>query len=108
MNDPKPVEWLATTLEDMNNLRDGLQDDLGFNLYLVQIGKTPTSYRPMPSVGPGVYELRAADKDGIARLMYVAKFDDAVYVLHVFVKKTRKTPDSDIEKAKTRYKEIGK
>ena len=59
----------------------------------------------MPSVGRGVFELRARDEDGIARLMYVAKFRDTVYVLHVFEKKTQKTAQADIDLGKKRYRE---
>ena len=60
----------------------------------------------MPTVGAGVYELRASDSDGIARLMYIAKFAEAVYVLHVFQKKTQKTPQKDIDKAAKRLRDL--
>jgi phage-related protein len=46
-----------------------------------------------------------SDADDIARLMYVAKFRETVYVLHVFAKKTQKTSKADIEKARERYRE---
>lgn len=65
----------------------------------------PHDFRPMRDVGAGTYEIRVSDEDGIARLMYVAKFRDTIYVLHVFEKKTQRTPKQDIEKAKKRYKE---
>jgi phage-related protein len=45
------------------------------------------------------------DADGIARLMYVAKFHDTICVLHVFTKKSRRTPNTDIDIAKKRYRE---
>lgn len=65
----------------------------------------PDNYKPMPAVGAGTYEIRVKDDDGIARLMYVAKFGDRVNVLHVFTKKSQKTPKSDIDLAKKRYRE---
>lgn len=65
----------------------------------------PNNFKPMPTVGAGAYEIRVSDEDGIARLMYVAKFRNTVYVLHVFEKKTQRTPKPDIDKAKKRYKE---
>lgn len=65
----------------------------------------PTDFRPMPSVGAGTYEIRVSDADGIARLTYVAKFRSTVYVLHVFEKKTQRTPRANIDKAKQRCKE---
>lgn len=61
----------------------------------------------MPSVGPGAYEIRVRDEAGTFRVIYVAKFEYAVYVLHAFQKKTRKTPHTDIELAARRYKMIG-
>lgn len=60
----------------------------------------------MASVGAGVREIRVRDEAGIFRVMYVAKFADAIYVLHCFQKKTQQTSRSDIELAKARYKEL--
>lgn len=57
----------------------------------------PNNFKPMPTVGAGTY--------GIARLMYMAKFRNTVYVLHVFEKTTQRTAKPDIDKAKQRYKE---
>ncbi|AUL66069.1 type II toxin-antitoxin system RelE/ParE family toxin [Escherichia coli] len=57
-------------------------------------------------MGPGVREIRTRDADGIYRVMYVAKFEEAVYVLHCFQKKTQTTSQSDIDLAKRRYKEL--
>lgn len=75
------------------------------SFYKVQLGLMPNNYKHMSSVGAGAVEIRVQDEDGIARLMYVAKFDDFVHVLHVFTKKTQTTPQSDIEIAKKRYGE---
>jgi phage-related protein len=58
-------------------------------------------------VGPGAYEIRVRDEAGAFRVIYVAKFETAVYVLHAFQKKTRKTPRADIELAARRYRMIG-
>lgn len=60
----------------------------------------------MEGVGPGVREIRIRDVSGIYRVMYVAKFADAIYVLHCFQKKTRKTAPGDLALAKRRYKEL--
>lgn len=57
----------------------------------------------MPSVGIGVSEIRIHE-GGAFRLIYVAKFSEAVYVLHAFPKKARKTPKADIDLARTRYR----
>ena len=74
---------------------------------MVQLGREPADFKPMPSIGPGTYEIRIRDTAGAFRVIYVAKFADAVYVLHAFQKKTRATTQTDIDLAKQRYKLIG-
>jgi len=74
---------------------------------MVQVGREPADFRPLPSVGPGACEIRVQDEAGAFRVIYVAKFEHAVYVLHAFQKKTRKTSKADIELAAKRYKLIG-
>ena len=58
----------------------------------------------MPTIGPGVEEIRVRDVTGAYRVIYTARFVDAVYVLHVFQKTTRATPRADIELAAQRFK----
>ncbi len=60
----------------------------------------------MPSIGSGVQEIRIRDPDGAFRVIYVAKFAEAVYVLHCFQKKTQKTAGADIELAARRYGDL--
>jgi len=62
----------------------------------------------MPTIGAGVMELRIWDEAGTFRVVYVAKFEDAVYVLHCFKKKTQQTSQSGIELARKRFKELVK
>lgn len=69
----------------------------------MQQGKEPSDWKAMPSVGAGVNEIRVHAK-GEHRVMYVAKFDEAVYVLHAFEKKTQRTPQLDIELARARLR----
>lgn len=73
----------------------------------VQFGGEPKSFKPMPTVGAGAYEIRVRDESGAYRAIYVAKFETAVYVLHAFRKKSPQTAKRDIELAKARYKLIG-
>jgi phage-related protein len=70
------------------------------------MGLMPNNYKPMSTVGSGTYEIGVQDADGIARLIYVAKFDDTICVLHVFTKKSPTTPTADIDIAKKRYREV--
>ena len=66
----------------------------------------PTDFKPMPSIGKGVEEIRVWDESGTFRLIYTARLADAVYVLHAFQKKTQATSKSDIELAKTRFAQL--
>ncbi|MCK9510046.1 MAG: type II toxin-antitoxin system RelE/ParE family toxin [Pigmentiphaga sp.] len=79
---------------------------LGFELMAVQYGAEPGDFKPMPSVGAGAYEIRYRDTTGAYRVIYVAKFADAIYVLHAFQKKAQKTPKPDIDLAATRYRKL--
>jgi phage-related protein len=74
---------------------------------MVQAGREPADFKPLPTVGYGAYELRIRDAAGAFRVVYVAKFEKAVFVLHAFQKKTRKTSQADIRLAAQRYKLIG-
>lgn len=78
----------------------------GFQLDKVQNGEDADDWKPMPGVGNGVHEIRVRDESGAFRLMYVAKFSEAVYVLHAFQKTTRKTARRDLVLAKDRYQEV--
>ena len=88
----KPVYFVGTSREDLRELPETVQETAGFQLFKVQQGKDPDDWKPMPTVGPGVQELRVRDESGAHRVFYVAKFEEAVYVLHVFQKRSRKQP----------------
>ncbi len=77
----------------------------GFQLRRVQQGLEPFEWKPMPAVGPGVREIRV--RTALEhRVLYVAKFAEAVYVLHAFEKRTRKTPQRDVSLARQRFHEL--
>ena len=78
----------------------------GYELRKLQRGEAPDDWRPFPEVGSGVNEIRIDSADGWFRVMYVAKFEEAIYVLHSFQKSTRKTTRSDVEVAKARYRAV--
>ena len=68
----------------------------------VQQGLEPNDWKPTPTVGPGVQEIRI--HTGLEhRVFYMAKFAEGVYVLHTFEKRTRKTPKRELELARNRY-----
>jgi len=71
----------------------------------VQMGMDPIDWKAMPSIGAGVKELKIHEK-GEFRVVFIAKFPEAVYVLHAFQKKTQKTPKKDIALAQQRLKRL--
>ena len=80
--------------------------EAGFQIDRIQHGFLPDDFKPMPSVGSAVAEIRIWDEAGTFRVIYVAKFEDAVYVLHCFQKKTQKTAQKDIELSNKRLREL--
>ena len=101
-----PLRFLGNSLECIRQFPEDARHDAGYQLEQVQHGKQPTDFKPMPSVGKGVEELRVWDDSGTYRVLYVARFADAVYVLHAFQKKSRATSARDLEQARTRYAEL--
>jgi phage-related protein len=97
----KPVVWIASSYSDLKSFPSAAQRRLGHELYLVQIGTVPHDYKPMKPIGSAVYEIRA-HVGTEHRLIYLAKYQEAVYVLHAFQKKSQKTSKRDIETARKR------
>ena len=101
----KPVVWLGDCLARLRECPVDAMHDLGYQLERVQDGDEPKDWKPMPSIGVGVSELRVR-AGGAFRLIYLARLAEAVYVLHVFQKKSRKTAKSDIELARRRLRTL--
>ena len=103
----KPLKFIDSSQKDLREMPATVRQALGLELMTVQYGGEPSDYKPMPSVGAGAYEIRYRDSaNGAFRVLYVAKFEDAIYVLHAFQKKTQKTPKSDIDLAAKRYRNL--
>ncbi|NEW35381.1 type II toxin-antitoxin system RelE/ParE family toxin [Nocardia cyriacigeorgica] len=98
----KPIEFVATSLADLREFPLVIRRQCGYQLDRVQRGLEPSDWKPMPSVGLGVREIRVRDESGAYRVIYVAKLGDRVFVLHCFQKKTQKTRPADIELAAKR------
>ena len=103
---PKPIDWRGSSLEDLKAFPDDAKRVAGFQLRKVQRGANPDEFKPMPDIGAGVTEIIVDTADGWYRVIYVAKFEEAVYVLHSFQKKTNKTSKPDVETATRRYKRV--
>ena len=102
----KDIEFLGASLRDIRDFPDDARKIAGQELLNVQYGGNPSDWKPMPSIGAGVVEIRVKCQSGAFRIIYVAKFEDAIYVLHAFQKKTQKTSQQDIDLAKKRLKEL--
>jgi phage-related protein len=100
----KPIKWMGDSLKDLKALPSDVVSAIGFQLHVIQHGLEPDNWSPMPTVGSGATEIRFKDKDGWYRVIYVAKFESAIYVLHSFQKKTNATSQQDIDLASDRYK----
>lgn len=102
----KPLHFVGSSREGLRELPENARETAGHQLFKVQQGKEPDDWKPMPTVGAGVQEIRVWDESGTYRVLYVAKFEEAVYVLHAFEKRSQKTVKGDIQLAKSRYAEL--
>ena len=101
----KNVEFLGDTKAVIRRFPVSVKSKFGGQLYLVQIGADPDDWKPVPSIGKGVREIRIRDVSGAYRVIYVANIGLDVLVLNAFVKKTQTTPKREIELARKRLKE---
>jgi phage-related protein len=93
-------------LDELRAFPDAARHEAGFELDKVQRGLMPDNFKSLPIIGKGVQEIRIRDTSGAYRIIYIAKLEDAVYVLHAFKKKTQRTTKADIELVKRRLAEL--
>jgi len=103
----KPIVFVGDTLKRVREFPEDVRRTIGHELRDVQFGEDPSDWKPMPSIGPGVREIRVREASGAFRVIYVAHFEAAIYVLHAFRKKTQKTSPADIDLARSRLRAIG-
>jgi phage-related protein len=101
----KILLWIGASFEDLREFPSDARRAAGYELRRVQRGLMPTDWKPLSGVGPGVNEVRI-HTDTEHRVLYVAKFEEAVYVLHAFEKKSRQTRDKDLALARERLKQV--
>lgn len=104
----KMLRFQGSALDSLRAFPSSVRREAGYQLDRVQKGEHPTDWKPMATVGQGVQEIRIRDEAGAFRVVYIAKFADAVYVLHCFQKKTQKTAKADLELAAKRYRDLVK
>ena len=106
MDDEKQIRWVGSAYDDLLAFPKEARKEAGFQLGKAQAGLEPADWKPFDEVGAGTREIRIREASGIYRVMYVAKFEDAVYVLHCFEKKTQSTSKQDRSIAATRYRAV--
>ena len=104
----KNIVFSPNALDRLRAFPEETRREMGYQLDRVQRGLEPFDWKPMRSIGIGVREIRVKDSNGAFRAVYVAKFRDAVYVLHCFQKKTQKTSKADIQLATKQFKSLVK
>ena len=102
----KPVAFLGNSLKNLRDFPKDVRQDAGRQIDRVQKGKQPDDFKPMPSIGKGVEEIRLWDDAGTFRVIYTARLAHAMYVLHAFQKKTATTSQRDLDMAKTQLTQL--
>ena len=104
----KPIEFRGGALDDLRAFPETARREAGYQLDRVQRGLSPNDWKPMMTIGRGVQEIRIRDASGAFRVIYLASFAEAIYVLHCFQKKTQKTAKADLDLAAKRYRDLCK
>ena len=102
----KPVTFLGDSLDKVRAFPAGARPEACFQIDRVQRGLDPDNWKPMKTVGPGVREIRIRDAAGAFRVIYIATFAEAIFVLHAFQKTSQATSKRDLGLAETRLKEL--
>jgi phage-related protein len=102
----KPVTFHGDSLERLRNFPDDARREAGHELYQLQRGESPSNWRPMPTIGAGVREIRIRDATGAYRVIYIATLADAIHVLHAFQKRSQKTSQRDLDLAAARLRRL--
>jgi phage-related protein len=106
MSNEKEIRWVGSAYDDLLAFPDDPRRAAGFQLGKVQVGLPPDDWKPFDDVGAGTKEIRIREANGAYRIMYIAKFEEAVYVLHCFQKKTQATSKQDKDIAQARYRAV--
>jgi phage-related protein len=101
----KPLAWVGSSLEDLRGFPGDARRHAGFQLRRLQAGLDPIDWTAMPTIGAGAREVRI-HVAGAHRVFYVAHFPEAVYVLHAFEKRGRKTARGDVALGRERYRQM--
>jgi len=101
----KALLWLGTSREDIRTFPEDARRLAGFQRRRVQQGLEPNDGKSMPSIGSGVREIRIHTASE-HRVVYITKFVEAVYVVHAFEKRSRRTSKRDLDLARSRLRQL--
>ena len=106
MEKEKDIDWRGSSYEDLLAFPDAAKKTAGFELHRLQNGELPTNYKWVNRWGAGIIEIRLEEKTDAFRVVCIVKFEEAVYVLHSFQKKSQKTSKEDKGIIEARYKGV--
>ena len=102
----KPIRFLGDSLKRLREFPEDVRHDAGYQLDKLQRGLQPDDFKPMPTIGKGIEEIRLWDDSGTYRVIYTARLKEIVVVLHAFQKKTQAMSRRDMELARHRWAEL--
>ena len=105
MSKLKSVEFCGSALDDLRTFPISARREAGPSLTECSTARKLTT-GSQPTIGQGVREIRIRDAAGAFWIVYVAKFTNAIYVIHCFQKKTQKTSKADLDLAESRYRDL--
>jgi len=106
MEDEEQIRWVGSAYDDLLAFPRDARKEAGFQLGKVQAGLEPVDWKPFDEAGAGAREIRIREASGIYRVIYLAKFEESIYVLHCFQKKTQATRKQDRAIAAARYRAV--
>src|SRR5690242_11269509 len=101
----KPVHFMGSSRDDLRGLSVEARESAGYQLFKVQQGKEPDDWKPLSTIGAGSTKSECGPKWELQSALR-SEFDEAVYVLHVFEKRSQRTPKDDIYLARQRYTDL--
>jgi len=108
----RPLVWVGSSRRDLREFPRSARREVGTALYAAQQGEIDPAAKPLKGFGgASVLEIVARDEVGTWRTVYTVRYEEAVYVLHAFQKKSKHgiaTPKRDLDLVKQRLAEAGR
>lgn len=104
---PKPLVWIADSLEAVRGFPEEVKDEVGAALFHAQLGGKHVKAKPLRHIGQGILEVVSDHRGDTYRVVYTVKLEGRVYVLHAFQKKSKSgiaTPKAEIDLVKLRLR----